>query len=54
MNIMRFSGEKTMIDNSLAYAQQLDKDDPLAKMREQFAIPKQANGEDEGGPRDRR
>jgi kynureninase len=36
-----------MIDNSLAYAQQLDKNDPLAKMREQFAIPKQANGEDE-------
>ncbi|MBA6252116.1 MULTISPECIES: kynureninase [unclassified Colwellia] len=36
-----------MIDNSLAYAQQLDKNDPLAKMRKQFAIPKQANGEDE-------
>jgi kynureninase len=42
---------KTMTKNenkaTLAYAQKLDLDDPIAKMREQFAIPKQANGEDE-------
>lgn len=35
------------INTSLAYAQQLDLEDPLANMREQFSIPKQANGEDE-------
>ncbi|MEW6981904.1 kynureninase [Colwelliaceae bacterium 6471] len=34
-------------DNSLNYAQQLDANDPLAPMRSHFAIPKQANGEDE-------
>ncbi|MFB0979985.1 MAG: kynureninase [Alteromonadaceae bacterium] len=32
---------------TLAYAQDLDLNDPLAKIRDQFAIPKQANGEDE-------
>ncbi|NQZ80977.1 MAG: kynureninase [Colwellia sp.] len=35
------------INTTLAYAQELDQQDPLAKMREQFAIPKQANGQDE-------
>jgi kynureninase len=33
--------------NSLAYAQALDKADPLAAMREQFSIPRQASGEEE-------
>ncbi|SEK37420.1 Kynureninase [Colwellia chukchiensis] len=33
--------------NTLAYAQQLDQQDPLAPMRAHFAIPKQANGRDE-------
>lgn len=37
----------TTINTSLAYAQQLDQQDPLAAMREQFSIPKQASGEDE-------
>jgi len=32
---------------TLAYAQQLDLNDPLAKIREQFSIPKQGNGDDE-------
>lgn len=32
---------------SVAHAQQLDNQDPLANMREQFSIPKQANGNDE-------
>lgn len=32
---------------SLAYAQHADEQDPLAKMREQFSIPKQSNGTDE-------
>ncbi|WP_241238867.1 kynureninase [Colwellia sp. Arc7-635] len=31
---------------SLAYAQHADEQDPLAKMREQFSIPKQSNGTD--------
>ncbi len=35
------------INNTLTYAQQLDKDDPLAHMRDHFSIPKQANGDDE-------
>jgi len=33
--------------NTLEYAKQLDKQDPLAQMRNNFGIPKQANGEDE-------
>ena len=33
--------------NTLAYAQQLDQNDPLAAMREHFAIPKQPDGTDE-------
>ncbi len=33
--------------NTLAYAQQLDKQDPLTAMRSHFGIPKQTNGEDE-------
>jgi len=33
--------------NTLAYAQKLDKNDPLAAMRQHFAIPKQADGSDE-------
>jgi len=33
--------------NSLGYAQQLDKEDPLTHMRDHFSIPKQANGDDE-------
>jgi len=32
---------------SLTYAQQLDSQDPLAEMRQQFSIPKQDNGEEE-------
>ncbi len=32
---------------TLEYAQQLDTQDPIAHMREEFYIPKQANGEDE-------
>ena len=36
-----------MINTTLAFAQQLDAQDPLADMRSHFAIPKQANGEDE-------
>jgi len=36
-----------MINTTLAFAQQLDARDPLADMRSHFAIPKQANGEDE-------
>jgi len=35
------------INTTLAYAQELDQQDPLAKMRDQFAIPKQKNGQDE-------
>jgi kynureninase len=40
---------KTIKNNktTLAYAQELDLNDPLAKIRDQFAIPKQANGDDE-------
>ncbi|MBA6337184.1 MULTISPECIES: kynureninase [unclassified Colwellia] len=40
---------KTIKNNktTLAYAQTLDLNDPLAKIRDQFAIPKQANGDDE-------
>jgi len=40
---------KNTINNktTLAYAQELDLNDPLAKIRDQFAIPKQASGEDE-------
>ncbi|MGX5175181.1 kynureninase [Aliikangiella sp. IMCC44653] len=34
-------------ENNLNFAQTLDKNDPLAKMRDEFHIPKQANGEDE-------
>ncbi|PCH96830.1 MAG: kynureninase [Gammaproteobacteria bacterium] len=34
-------------NNTLAYAQQLDKEDPLAHIRDHFSIPKQKNGEDE-------
>ncbi|ASP46925.1 kynureninase [Cognaticolwellia beringensis] len=33
--------------NSLAYAQNFDRNDPLRAMREQFSIPKQADGTDE-------
>lgn len=33
--------------NSLGYAQQLDKADPLAHMRDHFSIPKQTNSDDE-------
>lgn len=36
-----------MIDTSLEYAKKLDQNDPLKEMRQQFSIPKQANGEDE-------
>jgi len=43
INTMKNNNNKT----TLAYAQQLDLDDPLTKIREQFAIPKQANGDDE-------
>ena len=32
---------------SLTYAQQLDSQDPLAEMRQQFSIPKQDNGDEE-------
>jgi kynureninase len=32
---------------SLTYAQQLDSQDPLAEIRQQFSIPKQENGDDE-------
>jgi kynureninase len=35
------------INTTLAHAQELDQQDPLAKMREQFAIPRQENGNDE-------
>jgi len=35
------------IDTTLDFARQLDAQDPLAKMRSHFSIPKQANGEDE-------
>ena len=35
------------IDTTLDFARQLDGQDPLAKMRSHFSIPKQANGEDE-------
>jgi kynureninase len=35
------------IEPSLHYAQQLDREDPLASMRQQFAIPKQKDGTDE-------
>jgi kynureninase len=40
---------KTIKNNktTLAYAQELDLNDPLAKIRDQFAIPKQASGQDE-------
>jgi len=34
-----------IMDTSLAYAQKLDKEDPLKGYREQFYIPKQENGE---------
>ena len=45
---MTTSLKNTKINKTtLAYAQELDHNDPLAKIREQFAIPKQANGEDE-------
>lgn len=46
---MKHQEDKTnmMINTTLAFAQQLDAQDPLADMRSQFAIPKQANGEDE-------
>jgi kynureninase len=37
----------TVFDTSLAYAEQCDAQDPLAAMRAQFAIPKQANGAEE-------
>jgi len=37
----------TDFDTSLAYAERCDANDPLAAMRAQFAIPKQANGDDE-------
>jgi len=43
INTMKNNNNKT----TLAYAQQLDLEDPLAKIREQFSIPKQANGDDE-------
>lgn len=36
-----------IFDTSLHYAQTLDSQDPLAHMRQQFAIPKQENGADE-------
>lgn len=35
------------IDTSLSFAQELDAQDPIAEMRDHFAIPKQASGEDE-------
>ena len=46
---MKHQEDKTnmMINTTLAFAQQLDAQDPLADMRSHFAIPKQANGEDE-------
>ncbi|WP_448213326.1 kynureninase [Colwellia sp. MEBiC06753] len=36
-----------LTDTSLAYAQQLDSQDPLAHMRQHFALPKQVSGEPE-------
>ena len=38
---------KIMNKFTLEYAQQLDKQDPIAHMRDEFYIPKQDNGEDE-------
>lgn len=32
---------------SIDYARQLDQQDPISRMREQFHIPKQDNGDDE-------
>jgi len=34
-------------ENSIEYAHKMDQQDPLAAIRNEFAIPKQANGEDE-------
>ncbi len=34
-------------ENNLKFAQQMDQLDPIAKIRDEFSIPKQANGEDE-------
>lgn len=36
-----------LFENNLAFARQMDKSDPIASIRQEFAIPKQKNGKDE-------